>query len=316
MPDTPENQAEYPQLKSQAPGCGVPIARVLVVFSLSVGTAIEAAIRKYEGKLTGENSLFRELHGALAEGDVVLADRCFSGWFDLALLAERGVDSVVRKHQLRATDFRTGRRLGKGDHVVTWPRPSRPPWMSREQYAAMPAELELREVRVRVEQQGFRTKSLVVVTTLVDAQEYPAAEIAALYRRRWQAELNLRSLKIVLQMDHLRCKSPERVRNELRMHLVGYNLIRRVMAAAALESGQSPWEISFKGALQTTANLLLALAARVSTDAWCAALLAAVATHTVGHRPDRYEPRVRKRRHKKYKLMREPRENYRRRMGR
>jgi len=316
MPDTPENQAEYPQPGSQAPGCGFPIARALVVFSLSVGTALEAALRKYEGKLTGENSLFRELHGVLAEGDVVLADRYFSGWFDIALLGERRVDSVVRKHQLRATDFRTGRRLGKDDHVVTWPRPSRPPWMSHEQYAAMPAELELREVRVRVRQKGFRTKSLVVVTTLVDAEEYPADEIAALYRRRWQAELNLRSLKIVLQMDHLRCKSPERVRNELRMHLVGYNLIRRVMALAAFESGRSPWEISFKGALQTTANLLLALAARVSTDAWCDALLAAVGTHTVGRRPDRYEPRVRKRRPKKYKLMREPRENYRRRMGR
>ena len=315
MADTPENQAAYPQLKSQAPGCGFPIARALVVFSLSVGTVLEAAIRKYEGKLTGENSLFRELHGMLDEGDVVLADRYFSGWFDIALLAQRGVDAVVRKHQLRATDFRTGRRLGKDDHVVTWPRPARPSWMSREQHAIMPAELELREVRVRVEQKGFRTKSLVVVTTLVDAEEFPAEEIAALYRQRWQAELNLRSLKIVLQMDCLRCKSPDRVRNELRMHLVGYNLIRRVMAVAAMESGCSPWEISFKGALQTIGNLLLALAARIPTDAWCDALLDAVATHKVGHRPDRYEPRVRKRRPKKYKLMREPWENYRRRMG-
>ena len=187
---------------------------------------------------------------------MVLADRYFSGWYDLALLAQRGVDGVVRKHQLRATDFRTGRRLGKDDHVVTWPRPARPTWMSREQCATMPAELELREVRVRVEQKGFRTKSLVVVTTLVDAEAYPADQIATLYRQRWQAELNLRSLKIVLQMDHLRCKTPDRVRNEFRMHLVGYNLIRRVMAVAAQDAGRSPWEISFKGALQTVTNLL------------------------------------------------------------
>ena len=141
--------------------------------------------------------------------------------------------------------------------------------MSREQCATMPAELELREVRVRVEQKGFRTKSLVVVTTLVDAEAYPADQIATLYRQRWQAELNLRSLKIVLQMDHLRCKTPDRVRNEFRMHLVGYNLIRRVMAVAAQDAGRSPWEISFKGALQTVTNLLLALAASVSPDAWC-----------------------------------------------
>lgn len=315
MPDTAENQAAYPQLKSQAPGCGFPIARALVVFSLSVGTVLEAAIRKYEGKLTGENSLFRELHGMLAWGDVVLADRYFSGWFDLALLRARGVDAVVRKHQLRATDFRTGRRLGKDDHVVSWPRPARPSWMSREQHATMPAELELREVRVRVAQKGFRTKSLEVVTTLVDADEFPADEIATLYRQRRQAELNLRSLKIVLQMDHLRCRTPDRVRNEFRMHLVGYNLIRRVMAVAAMESGSSPWEISFKGALQTVTNLLLALAASVSTDDWCAALVRAVATHAVGRRPDRYEPRVRKRRPKQYKLMREPRANYRKRMS-
>ena len=187
--------------------------------------------------------------------------------------------------------------------------------MTREQYATMPAELELREVRIRVEQKGFRTKSLVVVTTLLDADEYPAEEIAALYRQRWQAELCLRSVKTVLQMDHLRCKRPERVRNELRMHLVGYNLIRRVMAVAAFESGVSPWEISFKGALQTLTNLLPLLDGRRSLDAWCQALVAAVAAHLVGNRPDRYEPRVVKRRPKQYKLMQHPRHEYKRKMA-
>jgi hypothetical protein len=312
MPDTEANQAEYPQMKNQARGCGFPIARILVVFSLSVGTVLEAAISKYEGKLTGENSMFRTLHDVLDAGDVVLADRAFSGWFDIALALQRGVDYVVRKHQLRATDFRTGRRLGKDDHLVTWARPQRPRWMTREQYATMPKELELREVRIRVTQKGFRTKSLVVVTTLSDAEEYPADEIAALYRQRWQAELCLRSLKTVLQMDHLRCKRPERVRNEFRMHLVGYNLIRRVMAVAAFESGASPWEISFKGALQTITNLLPLLDGKLSTDAWCAALSDAIATHIVGNRPDRYEPRRVKRRPKQYKLLQQPRHVYKR----
>jgi hypothetical protein len=166
MPDTEPNQAEYPQLRSQQPGCGFPIARIVVVFSLSVGTVLEAALGKYEGKQTGENSMFRSLHGCLAEGDVVLADRYFSGWFDLALLRRRGVDVLVRKHQLRATDFRSGERLGKDDQRVRWTKPARPPWMSPAEYAALPEQLTLREVRVHVRQKGFRTKRLVVVTTL------------------------------------------------------------------------------------------------------------------------------------------------------
>jgi hypothetical protein len=313
MPDTPENQAEYPQLASQKRGCGFPIARILVVFSLAVGTVLEAAIGKYQGKQTGENSLFRTLHSTLQEGDVVLADRYFSGWFDLALLQQRGVQMVVRKHQLRATDFRTGQRLGHDDHLVCWNKPPRPEWMSQEQYATLPDSLTLRELRVRVEQRGFRTKEVLVITTLLDAEKYSAGEFAKLYRRRWQAELHLRSLKIVLQMDHLRCKTPHRVRNEFYMHLVGYNLIRRLMALAAFQAGVEPWTVSFKGALQTMNNLLPLLSSHVSTDRWCEALLEAIATHVVGDRPDRFEPRVKKRRPKNYKLMREPRENYKRR---
>jgi len=315
MPDTAENQAEYPQVPGQRRGCGFPIARIVVVFSLAVGTVLDAAIGKYQGKQTGENSLFRSLHGMLREGDVVLADRYFSGWFDLALLRERGVGSVVRKHQLRATDFRTGQRLGRHDHLVCWSKPARPEWMSKEQYASLPADLTLREVRVVVRQKGFRTKELIVVTTLLDAQQSPAAEIAVLYRRRWQAELNLRSLKIVLQMDRLRCKTPHRVRNEFYMHLVAYNLIRQLLAVSALAAGVKPWTVSFKGALQTITNLLPLLSTRVATADWCQTLLDAIATHVVGNRPDRFEPRVRKQRPKKYKLMREPRENYKKRIA-
>ena len=310
MPDTDENQAAYPQQKTQKPGCGFPIARILVVFSLSLGTVLEAAIGKYYGKQTGENSLFRTLYGALEEGDIILADRYFSGWSDIALPLGRGIDIVVRKHQHRRTDFRSGERLGKDDHLVSWSKPVRPKWMSVAQYRELPDELTLREVRIRVSQKGFRTQSLVVVTTLLDAEAYPPEEIALLYRRRWQAELYLRSLKIVLQMDHLRCKTPERVRNEFFTHLLGYNLIRGVMAAAAFQSGKSPWEISFKGTLQTLGQFLPILLSKVSSEAWCEALLTAVATHNVGDRPDRFEPRLRKRRPKPYKHLREPRRNY------
>jgi hypothetical protein len=315
MPDTEANQGEYPQVAGQKPGCGFPIARIVVVFSLAVGTVLDAAIGKYEGKQTGENSLFRTLHDVLQEDDVVLADRYFSGWFDIALLEQRGVDMVVRKHQLRSTDFRTGWRLGRNDHLVCWSKPQRPQWMSQEQYDSLPESLVLREVRVHVEQKGFRTRELIVVTTLLNPEKYTTDQIASLYRRRWQAELNLRSLKIVLQMDHLRCLTPHRVRNEFFMHLVGYNLIRRMMAVAAARADVEPWTVSFKGTLQTMNTLLPLLDTRVSTDDWCQTLLDAIATHVVGNRPDRFEPRVKKRRPKQYKLMRKPRNDYKKRMG-
>jgi hypothetical protein len=310
MADTAANQAVYPQQKTQKAGCGFPIARILVIFSLSVGTVLEAAIGKYEGKQTGENSLFRNLYEVLDEGDIVVADRYFSGWSDIALPLARGIDIVVRKHQHRATDFRTGVRLGHDDHLVVWARPQQPKWMSAEQYATLPDALTLREVRIQVKQKGFRTKSLVVVTTLVDADEYPPEEIALLYRRRWQAELNLRSLKIVLKMDHLLCKKPQCVRNAFYTHLLGYNLIRGVIAVAAFQSGRSPWEVSFKATLQALDEFLPILLSKVSTEQWCKALLEGAAKHLVGNRPDRVEPRLRKRRPKPYKHLREPRRNY------
>jgi hypothetical protein len=312
MPDTPANQAEYPQISNQRRGCGFPLARIVVVFSLAVGTVLEAALSKYRGKGTGETSLFRTLHGVLQEGDVLLGDRIFSGWFDVALVQRQRAHVVVRKHQMRATDFRKGKRLGQEDHLVQVAKPRRPEWMSEDEYAGLPDALTLREVRVRVAQPGFRTQVLVVVTTLLDAERYPADEIAKLYRRRWQAELKLRSLKIDLKMDHLRCLTPHRVRNEFFMHMVAYNLIRKVMAVAATRDGVEPWTVSFKGTLQTFGKFLPLLDTNISTPTWCDALLVAIATHVVGNRPDRFEPRVKKRRPKPYRKMTKPRHEYKR----
>ena len=168
--------------------------------------------RSYQGKQTGENSLLRTLAAAFQPGDVVLGDRYYGGWFDLALWRQRGVDPVVRLHQLRSADFRRGCRLGDGDHVVAWPKPAQPQWMDDDTYTQLPDWLVVREVAVRVEQDGFRTRALTVVTTLVDAVSYPAADLAELYRARWHAELDLRSLKITMSMDVLRCKTPAMVR--------------------------------------------------------------------------------------------------------
>jgi hypothetical protein len=186
--------------------------------------------------------------------------------------------------------------------------------MSKEQYASLAEELVLREVRVEVALRGFRPKVLIVITTLVDAEEFTAAEIADLYRQRWHAELDLRSLKIVLQMDHLRCKTPHRVRNEIRMHLVAYNLLRRMMAMAAVETDQVPRQISLKGTLQTLNMFLPLLTSCRCADASCEALLEGIAAHAVGNRPDRYEPRLVKRRPKNYKFFRISRQAYKERM--
>jgi hypothetical protein len=230
MPDTPANQAAYPQNPNQAPGLGFPIARLVVVFCMSCGSVLDAAVGRYQGKATGENALLRTRADAFEPGDIVLGDRYYGGWFDLALWQQRGVDVVVRLHQLRRVDFRRGRRLGPRDHVVRWPKPPRPDWMDDATYEALPAALDVREVEVRVTQPGFRTRQLVVATTLRDAHAFPARDLAALYRARWHAELDLRSLKITLGMEVLRCKSPEMVRQELWAHLLAYNLIRTVMA--------------------------------------------------------------------------------------
>lgn len=305
MPDTPDNQAAYPQHTAQAPGIGFPIARLVVVFCLAYGTAVDAALGRYQGKQSGETALLRGLDGALNPGDVLLADRYYGGWFDLALQHERGVDAVVRLHQQRGCDFRRGRRLGPNDHVVEWAKPTqRPGWMDPATCARLPARLAMREVRIRVTQAGFRTKCLVVVTTLLDPA-VTAADLAELYRARWHAELDLRSLKVTLGMDVLRCKTPAMVRKEVWAHLVAYNLIRAVMARAALEFGGPPRDISFKAALQAVrafAERLLDATGATAEELheW---LLIMIGNYQVGDRPDRVEPRKRKRRPKHYPLL-------------
>jgi Transposase DDE domain len=311
MPDTADNQREYPQSPSQRPGLGFPIARLVVVFCLATGAVLEAAMGKYQGKQTGENALFRRLwEGGLSAGDVSLGDRYYGSYFDLALLKRRGVDSVCRLHQLRVNDYRRGRRLGREDHIVTWVRPDRPGWMDESTYEEVPEAMEVRVVRVRVAIRGFRTRVLDVVTTLLDADIYTKKDLADLYRRRWEAELHLRSIKVVLGLDVLRCKTPEMVRKELWMGLLGYNVIRAAMVAAAKAHGRVPHRESFKGALQTV--LAFAEALREATSAvrrWLwGIVLESIARDEVGHRPNRVEPRAVKRRPKPYPLLMVPRD--------
>jgi hypothetical protein len=310
MPDTPANRQEFPHSRSQKPGLGFPIARLVVLFSLAVGTALDAALGRYLGKQTGETALFHTLHDNLEPGDILLMDRYFGSFWEIALARRRGADVVTRLHQRRTADFRTGRRLGREDHVVAWAKPARPAWMDEATYASLPPTLAVREVRVRVRQAGFRTRVLVVVTTLLDPEEAPRSDVAVLYRLRWLAELDLRALKQTLQMDVLRCKTPEMVRKEVWAHLLAYNLVRRVMARAAQEAKLLPVQLSFKAAVQAVnafAGVAWPAGAKDLEEVW-RRLRAVLASQRVGARPNRYEPRARKRRPKEYPLLTVPRD--------
>jgi len=308
MPDTPANQKAYPQQAAQKKGLGFPLLRLVGLIGLSCGAVLDVAMAPYHGKQTGETALLRQLLDSLRTGDVLLADAIFSNYWMIALLRERGVDLLSRYAGKRRLDFRQGRRLGRYDHVVSWHKPLRPSWLSQELYERLPETLCIRETKVEVSQKGFRCRHLLLVTTLRDVQAYPRQELATAFRCRWHAELDLRSIKHVMQMDVLRCKSPAMVRKEIWMHLLAYNLIRKLMAEAAAEAGVCPRDLSFKGTLQT----LVAFAAAgwscpERRNELYAAVLRAVATHHVNDRPDRVEPRAVKRRPKKQVYLNEPR---------
>ena len=302
MPDTPANQEVYPQSRSQRPGVGFPILRWVALLGLATAAVLDSAFGPYRGKGTGETALFRQLLDTLRPGDVVVADRYYCSYWTIALARARGVDVVFRQHQLRHTDFRRGRRLGRNDHVVNWAKPPRPAWMDQATYDSLPDELSLREVRGSVATPGCRVRSLVAVTTLTDEREFPREDILDLYHARWNVELDLRSIKTHMNMEILRCQTPEMVRKEIWTHLLAYNLVRQVMAQAARERGVTPRQLSFAAALQTLNEYRVPLLTATAADltAMVRHILAAIASHRVGNRPDRCEPRKVKRRPKGY----------------
>ena len=309
MPDTEANQQEYPQPSSQKPGLGFPILRMVVLFSLATAAMCDMAIGRYAGKKTGETALLRMLWGAFQSGDILLTDRLYCSYFILALAILMNIDCVTRLHQKRRADFRRGRCIATGDHVVTWRRPERPEWMDEETYATIPATLQLREILVEVHESGFRVEKLVVVTTLLDAERYPQKDVAQLYHCRWNVELDIRTLKGSLAMDHLRCHSPEMVRKEIWMAWLGYNLTRKSIAQAALKHGKFPRQISFAGARQAIAASWDRLSESLQFMIYklAAVQFAVIASRQVGDRPNRVEPRAVKRRPKPHKLLTEPR---------
>jgi hypothetical protein len=295
MPDTPANQAAFPQVPQQPPGLGFHLARVAVLLSLATGACHDLVAAPYAGKGTGETTLLRQMYGSLRPGDVVVADSVFDNYFLASELRARGIDLVARRKY-----DRVGSRVVRRDPdgaVLVWRRPQKPRGMTGAEYRAYPKTLRMRQVAVDARAANNRAERFHVITTLLD----PAVggrEVAGLYERRWAGELDLRAIKVTLKMDILRCKTPGRVEKELWAHLLAYNLLRTVMAAAAVAAGVEPREVSFKGAKQLVAAFAPKLeAARPAERARLVeALLSAVAYHRVGDRPGRWEPRARKRR--------------------
>ena len=314
MPDTEANQRQWPQPRTQSKGCGFPVAKVLGLFCLSTGGWLGHALSKWRSH---DLSLWSALRHLLVRGDILLGDAGFCSYALRAELKARGVDTVFRLHQARSKDMRKGRRLGKEDRLQVWTkprsRPSRSPW-EQEAWDQLPEQLEVRIVRVRISRKGFRTRCLWIATTLTDAKQYPSEALAELYHRRWSIELFLRDVKTSMGMEVLRTKSPEMIRKELFMHAIAYNAIRALILQSASEHHQQLGQISFKGTVDLLRQWLPHAAACRNAprklESWQAQLREAIAELINPLRPERREPRARKRRPKSYQLLTSPRHQF------
>jgi hypothetical protein len=301
MPDTPSNQQAYPQSREQKPGLGFPIARIGALIGLSSGAILGYQVVACKGKGTGEQSLLTNLLGHLNAGDVLLADALLATWWIIEGATSRGADVVMAQHGVRITDFTRGQRLGKNDHVVQWPRPPKPQTMTVEEYARYPEFITMREVEVN---------GRILVTTLLDPMFVSVCALGALYKMRWNIEVDFRTIKATLEMDVLRCKSQPMVDKEIAVYFMAYNLVRWAMAKAALLADVLPRVLSFTGAKRLLGAFADQLR-RTSGEQVCtmiATVTASIATLRLPYRPDRIEPRAKKRRPKNLPLLTMPRQ--------
>ena len=309
MPDTVDNQKEFPQSKTQEPGVGFPIARACAVLSLSNACIHNVAMGPYAGKETGETALLRKVLNSFEPGDVMLADRYFCSFFMLAILKSRGIDVCMRLHQLRTVDYSKVKWLGDNDYIDTWHRPQRAKWMSQKLYDTIPEQMDIRIVSFNTAKDN-QTEPLTVVTTLVDHEAYQTREIGNLYGYRWYAELDIFSIKQMLNLDHLRCKSPDMIRREFWTTLLAYNMVRLVCAQAAFVHDKLARQMSFTIACNTFLSQWLMPPDESIRQTLGEHNLFQIACNEVGNRPGRIEPRVVKRRPKKFTLMTKPRNQY------
>jgi hypothetical protein len=318
MPDTAENQALYPQESQQKPGCGFPLIRFVGVLSLASGALLDHLT---SSRRAHDIQLFDRLRESFRPGDVVLGDRGFSSYAQIGLLSQAGVDSVFRLHQGRPetpghrSSFPAVQKLGRREWLVRWTKPGgKPAYMSQRDWERVPESLTVRIIKSSIRSSRVRTRKVILVTTLLESKKYSALQLAALYRERWQIELTFRNLKAVLQMDVLRCKSPEMIQKEILMHFIAYNLIRLLMQEAAIVGSVPLERISFKGALDTFRQYVTAMGtkrAQKRVRAIYRTLVGAIARGQVPYRPGRREPRAVKRRPKRHQLLTAPRHQFR-----
>jgi len=310
MPDTPALQAAFGQPSAQAKGCGFPVAHVLALFHAGTGLLLRVVASPLR---THDLRHAATMHPEMEEGDVLLADRGLASFAHLALLFMRNMHALFRCHQKQIVSFRVGRkhtgqrdsqkglprsryvrRLGHWDQLVEYSKPtSKPKWLEANEYARLPDTLLVRELRFLTPQRGHRTRLITLVTTLLDSEAYPAADVAELYLSRWQIEVNFRHLKTTMGMDVLHCHAVVGILKELYMFALAYNLVRLVMLAASRRQQVPLDRISFIDAL------------RWLRDAGPDTPLTPLVVNPA--RPNRLEPRVLKRRMKEYNLMKKPR---------
>lgn len=296
MPDTSENQAEFPQMKGQKPGLGFPIMRAVGLISLATGAVVDFAFAQYTGKGTGESALLRSMLDTLNSGDVLVADKYYPSFFTVCALQGRGVDMVSISHSNRIVDFTTGTSLGQNDHIATWNKPICPEWMTQEEYDELPDTIFVREFKIDIDGRDGGKEQAIVISTMTDPS-IPQNELSDLYWRRWCCELDLRSIKQSMHLDVLRCKTPEMCRKEIFAHLLAYNLLRGVMVESAKSKDIQPRQLSVKGTMQAVESFCPAMMATDTGDVLYNAFLTTVSSHRVGNRPGRQEPRLKKRRH-------------------
>jgi DDE family transposase len=313
LPDTKKNQKRYPQSAVQKKGCGFPVLKFTVFFSLCSGAVLNVMM----GNLHDHD--LRLLHGlwqALLKGDILLGDRAFGEYTTLAALPNwLGVDVVARLHQRRRADFRKGQRLGKHDGLFVWTKGcQQSPILSPDQWALLPAQITVRIVRFTATIRGFRARRITLVTSLLDPKLYPAQELIALYARRWRLELCLRDLKTTMGMEQLRCQTPDMAQKELLTYLVAHNLVRCLMAKAVATYQVDLERVSFKGsvdALRQYSGAISQARTKKMRDQLWRDLLLNLARDLVPYRPNRHEPRAVKHRPKPHPLLNRPRRSFR-----
>ncbi len=308
LADTPANQRRYPQPRSQKPGCGFPVMKLVVIFSLCGGAVLNVLLGNQQHH---DLRLLRGLWDQLQQGDILLGDRAYGEYTTLAGLPQQGVDVVARLHQRRKVDFRKARRLGQNDGLLVWTKGyQQSEILSANEWDLLPAQITVRILRFTTVIRGFRNRRITLVTSLLDPALYPAEELVALYARRWRLELCLRDLKTTLGMEQLRCKTPDMAEKELLAYLVAHNLVRCLMAEAVATHRVELDRVSFKGSLDALRQFSDAISRapnrKLRRQLW-EDLLLALARDLVPLRPNRTEPRAVKRRPKPFPLLNKPR---------